>query len=143
MFVHVVDHALRTHEVTLSFLIARFHETDVAVTSDALCTGARLYASGLLQRQRGSWSSERVAFTFSSRLAEAMLVDVEDVEGLVSLLFPATPPPETERRDVEGLRGSCPNNIGLVGEGDCRGDARCELGAPHSKGRASYMILAK
>ncbi len=103
MFEHVVDRALSTQEVTLPFLIARFCDTDAVDVQAALRTGARLTASGLLQRETGSWSNRRVSHGLTTALLGALQAEVEDVEGLVGLLFPLASPPDAEWQDFEGL----------------------------------------
>lgn len=103
MFEHVVDQALETREVTLPFLIAQFCCAEQGEVSAALRPDARLKTSGLLQHEGRNWSSQRVPYTVSPRLADAMLADVDDIEDLVALLFPAARPPDAEWQDFEGL----------------------------------------
>ncbi|MFC3569914.1 AAA family ATPase [Paracoccus simplex] len=103
MFEHVVDQALETREVTLPFLVAQFSGAEQGEVRTALRPDARLKASGLLQNEGRNWSSQRVPYAVSPRLADAMLADVDDIEELVALLFPAAPTPDAEWRDFEGL----------------------------------------
>ena len=103
MFEHVVDQALETREVTLLFLVAQFSGAEQGEVRTALRPDARLKASGLLQNEGRNWSSQRVPYAVSPRLADAMRADVDDIEELVALLFPAAPTPDAEWRDFEGL----------------------------------------
>ena len=103
MFEHVVDQALETREVTLPFLIAQFSGAEQGEVRAALRPEARLKASGLLQSECRNWSSQRVLYAVSPRLAGAMLADVDDIEGLIALLFPPAPNPDAEWQDFEGL----------------------------------------
>ena len=105
MFEHVVDHALRTKEITLPFLIARFCDSDEGDIRAALRPKSQLRVMGLLLKGGGKWVSERFPFGLSSRLAVAMLTEVDNIENLVALLFPPAPPPEAEWLDFEGLKG--------------------------------------
>ena len=103
MFEHVVDQALETREVTLPFLVAQFSGAEQGEVRTALRPDARLKASGLLQNEGRNWSSQRVPYAVSPRLADAMRADVDDIEELVALLFPAAPTPDAEWQDFEGL----------------------------------------
>lgn len=103
MFEHVVDQALETREVTLPFLIAQFSGAEQGEVRAALRPEARLKASGLLQNEGRNWSSQKVPYAVSPRLADAMLADVDDIEELVALLFPPAPMPDAEWQDFEGL----------------------------------------
>ena len=114
MFEHVVDRALQTREVTLSFLIARFAGTDQTEVQRALRPGARLRMSGLLQADGRGLSAQRVNHKVSDRLAAALLADFGDIGDLVALLFPPAPPPEAEWGDFRGLGASADIMRGLV-----------------------------
>ncbi len=103
MFEHVVDQALETRDVTLPFLIAQFSGAEQGEVRAALRPEARLKASGLLQSECRNWSSQRVPYAVSPRLADAMLADVDDIEELIALLFPPAPKPAAEWQDFEGL----------------------------------------
>lgn len=106
MFEHVVDQALETREVTLPFLIAQFSGAEQGEIRATLRPDARLKASGLLQNEGRNWSSQRVPYAVSPRLADAMLADVDDIEDLVALLFPPAPLPDAEWQDFEGMSES-------------------------------------
>ena len=101
-FDHVVDGALETREVTLRLLLSWFAETGEDTIRAALRPSGRLSMSGLLQRD-GHVRRGGVALNISARMQSALLADVEGVEDLIALMFPAAPMPEAEWQDFEGL----------------------------------------
>lgn len=103
MFEHVVDRALQTQDVTLPFLIGQFAGAEQLAIREALRADARLRLSGLLQNEGRNWSRQRVMYSVSPRLADAMLADVGDIEDIVARLFPPAPTPDAEWADFEGL----------------------------------------
>lgn len=101
-FDHVVDGALETREVTLHLLLAQFCDSSEAAVRTALRADQKLQSSGLLQKEAGPYRS-KVPYEVSPRLCSAMVADVDDLDGLIALLFPPAPMPEAEWQDFEGL----------------------------------------
>ncbi|SFA62003.1 AAA+-type ATPase, SpoVK/Ycf46/Vps4 family [Paracoccus halophilus] len=103
-FEHVVDGALETREVTLPLLLAQFCDCDETAVRAALRADQRLRSSGLLHYERRHYVRD-LPYAISDRLCMAMLADVDDLDGLIALMFPSAPAPEAEWRDFEGLGG--------------------------------------
>lgn len=101
-FQHVVDEALGTKEVTLPLLLAQFCEADETAIRTALRVDQRLRSSGLLHDERRLRHRD-ISYDISDRLCSAMLADVDDLDGLIALMFPPAPAPEAEWLDFEGL----------------------------------------
>lgn len=101
-FEHVVDRALRTHEVTLPMLLAQSCESGEAEVRAALRPTSRLVASGLVQPGR-QWRLETVSLSVGDRVCAALLTDVDDIEGLIGHLFPSALQPEAGWEDFSGM----------------------------------------
>ncbi|WBU54432.1 hypothetical protein [Paracoccus sp. SCSIO 75233] len=86
MFEHVVDQAMRTNEVTTSFLLGQFAGAEQGEARAALRPQARLRAFGLLQCEDRHWVDQSISYLVPPRLANAMLAEVDDVEELVALM---------------------------------------------------------
>ncbi|MBJ2152664.1 AAA family ATPase [Paracoccus sp. IB05] len=101
-FEHVIDGAVETKEVTIPLLLSWFCRTEEAEIRAALRPSGRLVTSGLVQRMR-SRRHNRIPFDLSERLLMALLADVGGVGDLIGQMFPATPKPDAEWQDFEGL----------------------------------------
>ena len=101
-FETVVDQALDTREIGLPGLLSLFCETQETEIRKALKLETRLTASGLLQKERRGFQS-RFPYVISERLCAALTIEVDDLEDLVGIMFPAAPAPEAEWQDFESL----------------------------------------